>query len=245
MVEVAGSSQVMNAETRLTPFPREEWDSCGRALLPGFLRADELADLCREADRLMRRRELFDDRGAVPFSPTRHDRLDPVIDLSPPFAALASDPRLLALATAILGDGVQPLKDKFIAKPPGASGYLTHQDGAYWAGLGIDPSRFLTIAIFLDDAPAERGPIECAPGFHRQLLTDPDNVADPDESLLGDFTVIEAGAGDALLLHSLTPHRSGPNRSNDTRRALLFSYGVDDRPGLYDRYYELKRSITV
>jgi ectoine hydroxylase-related dioxygenase (phytanoyl-CoA dioxygenase family) len=170
------------------------------------------------------------------MSKSRSDRLDPVIDVSPPFDALARDPRLLALADSLLGGGAQLLKDKFIAKPPGAVGYGTHQDAAYWPGLGIDLARFLTAILFLDDAVPENGAIECVPGSHGVLLTDPDVIADPDESLLGPFRLIEARAGDLLLLHALTPHRSGPNRTDGMRRVVMFTYGVDPRPDLYRLY---------
>ena len=234
----------MNAEVRIELAAADHWDLHGWALLPGFLGPDELGPLRSEAGRLIGQKEHFHARGVVPFSPTRSDRLDPVIDLSERFAALAADPRLLDLAATHLGGQPQLMKDKFIAKPPGANGYGTHQDGAYWRGLGVDFDRMLTIAIFLDDAKADQGPIECASGFHRALLTGPDGAIDPDDSTLGPFAVIEAKAGDVLLLHSLTPHRSGPNISDRMRRALLFSYGVDDRSDLYGRYYQLRQSIT-
>ena len=150
---------------------------------------------------------------------------------------------MIGTVEAVLGGEARLMKDKFIAKPPGANGYAAHQDGAYWPGMGLDVDRFLTAVLFLDDSRAENGAIECAPGFHRALLTGPDEVADPDESDLGEFTTIEAKAGDLLLLHSLTPHRSGPNRSNGMRRALLFTYGVDRRPDLYDIYRRGRQTL--
>ena len=55
--------------------------------------------------------------------------------------------------------------------------------------------------------------------------------------------MIEAKAGDLLLLHSLTPHRSGTNRSDGMRRALLFTYGVDPRPDLYGVYKQLQQEL--
>ena len=234
----------MNAELAIQPMSTDHWSAHGWLHLPAFLGQDETAALRGEADRLLRNRKHFDQRGAVLFSPTRSDRLDPVTDLSPPFAALAADPRLVGLVAALVGGRPQLMKDKFIAKPPGTSGYETHQDGAYWQGLGIDFDRFLTVAVFLDDAAPEQGPIECASGFHRGLLTGPGGALDPDDSELGPFAMIEAKAGDILFIHSLTPHRSGPNRSDRMRRALLFSYGVDDRPDLYDLYYQLKRTLS-
>lgn len=233
----------MNAAAKLNMLPHDDWVANGWALVTGFLGDDEIAALRQEADRLCGNQALFEGRGAIPNSATRSDRLDPVIDLSPSFAALAQDRRLTSFVSNVLGGEAQLFKDKFIAKPPGAVGYATHQDAAYWPGLGLDTGRFLTAIIFLDDSPAEKGTIECASGYHRQLLTDPDTVADPDEAALGPFTTIEARSGDLVLLHALTPHRSGPNRSSAMRRALLFTYGVDPRPNLYAEYKQLQLRI--
>ena len=54
---------------------------------------------------------------------------------------------------------------------------------------------------------------------------------------------IEAKAGDLMLLHSLTPHRSASNRSDEMRRALLFTYGVDPREDLYAVYKQLQEAL--
>ena len=233
----------MNVAARIEAEPGADWTANGWCLISGFLHPAELTSLREEAERLCHDKALFDQRGAVPNSTARSDRLDPVIDLSPTFAGFARDDRLLHLVGQALGGQPQLMKDKFIAKPPGASGYGAHQDAAYWPGLNVDANRFLTAVVFLDDATAEKGAIECASGFHGQLLTDPDEIADPDEATLGDFTMIEARAGDLLLLHSLTPHRSGSNRSDEMRRALLFTYGVDSRPDLYAAYKQLQEEL--
>jgi ectoine hydroxylase-related dioxygenase (phytanoyl-CoA dioxygenase family) len=233
----------MNVAARIEAGPGADWTANGWCLVSGFVDPATLTSLRAEAERLFYDKALFDQRGAVPNSNTRSDRLDPVIDVSTAFAALAQDARLLGIVGNALGGDPQLMKDKFIAKPPGASGYATHQDAAYWPGLGVDASRFLTAIIFLDDATAKKGAIECVSGLHGQLLTDPDEIADPDEAALGDFTMIEAKAGDMLLLHSLTPHRSGRNRSGEMRRALLFTYGVDPRPDLYAVYKQLQEAL--
>lgn len=217
------------------------WHDDGWTLIPRFLEPAEVELLRQEADRLLADPALFERRGEIPNSARRSDRLDPVGDLSSTFADLARSPDLLALAGDLLGGNAQLLKDKFIAKPPGAVGYAAHQDGAYWPGMGLDPSRFLTAIIFLDDATEANGAIECVSGC-KQLLTDADTVADPDEASLGDFTTITAAAGDLLMLHALTPHRSDRNRSDSMRRALLFTYGVDDRPDLYAIYQQYRAS---
>lgn len=233
----------MSVSARKDLAAESDWASDGWALVPGFLAPDQLQAMRHEADRLWADQSLFGVRGAVPNSATRSDRLDPVIDVSPPFAALAKDVRLLAEVDAVLGGSAQLMKDKFIAKPPGAGGYAAHQDGAYWPGMGFDTRRFLTAIIFLDDATADNGAIECAPGQHHYMLTDPEVVADPDEEQIGEFVTVEAKAGDMLLLHALTPHRSGPNRSTGKRRALLFTYGVDPRPDLYAVYKQFQQEV--
>jgi ectoine hydroxylase-related dioxygenase (phytanoyl-CoA dioxygenase family) len=197
---------------------------------------DELAAWRTEAERLWADQSHFGVRGAVPQSATRSDRLDPFIDLSRPFADLARDPRMLDLVGGFLGGRPQLMKDKMIFKPAGAGGYGAHQDGAYWQDMGIDLSRFLTAFLFLDEATQENGAVECTSGQHRGLLTEPGVIADPAEEQLDEFTTIVAAAGDLLLIHALTPHRSGPNRSGAMRRALAFTYGVDARPDLYSLY---------
>lgn len=235
----------MSVAARIGPTAKPDWQSKGWTLISGFLGEEDLEVLRAEADRLWADQTLFGVRGAVPNSATRSDRLDPVIDLSPAFAALARDPRVMAEVEAVLGGAAQLMKDKFIAKPPGAGGYATHQDGAYWPGMGFDTSRFLTAIIFLDDATATNGAIECAAGHHHGLLTDPSVVADPNEDQLGEFATIEARAGDLLLLHALTPHRSGPNRSSEMRRALLYTYGIDARLDLYNIYQKFQQEVRI
>ena len=222
-----------------------DWRQDGWTLFAGFIGPDEVAVLLAEAGRLLAMPELFAERGAVANSQRRSDRLDPVIDLSPAFAAVACDRRLVALASELLDGEAQLFKDKFIAKPPGAIGYAAHQDGAYWPGMGLDPRRFLTAALFLDPADGSNGAIECASGHHRALLTDPDRIADPDESAVGDFTLVEAAAGDLLMIHALTPHRSATNRSQAMRRALLFTFGVDRRPDLYAAYQQHRTRMSA
>lgn len=243
MVQAIGSFDAMNVAATIDAAPGADWEANGWELIPGFLEPDEIALLQAESDRLCGNIALFDERGAVPNSAARSDRLDPVIDVSPMFAEVARDSRLASLVGKAIGGEPQLMKDKFIAKPPGAVGYAAHQDAAYWPGLGVDPDRFLTAIIFLDDATREKGAIECVSGLHRKLLTDPNSIADPDEAALGPFTMIEAKSGDLLLLHSLTPHRSGTNRSSGMRRALLLTYGVDPRPDLYGVYKQLQQEL--
>lgn len=168
-------------------------------------------------------------------STPRSDRLDPVIDLSPLFAATARSAKLRGLAEELLGGPPEFFKDRLVVKHEGAIGYGPHQDGAYWQGYGVPCDRFVTLAIHLDPAAEANGAIECTDGQHLGLLTEPGIVADPDPDLLAPFTPALARPGDVLAIHSLTPHRSGPNRTQASRRILFFVYALGS-PGLYERY---------
>ena len=243
MVETARAAVAVRGMAKLSARGLDEWRSRGWTLVPGFLREEQLAPLRRECERLMTQLALFDQRGAVPASRRRTDRLDPTIDVAPEFRVLAHHPDLVGLVSEAVGGEVQLLKDKFIAKPPGASGYGLHLDGNYWLGMGLDLDRFATAVIFIDDALADKGMIECADGWHPLARAD-EPISDPDEGSVGPLAPVEARAGDVLLLHARTVHRSGPNRSAEPRRTLSFSYGVDARPGLYQIYQQHRRGLT-
>jgi hypothetical protein len=233
----------MIAAARLGTRGQREWRSRGWTLVPGFLGEGRLAALRGECDRLKQQPALFEQRGAVPFSLRRTDRLDPVIDVSPEFRSLAHDPDLLLLIGEAIGGPLQLFKDKYIAKPPGTNGYGLHVDGAYWLGMDLDLDRFASAMIFIDDSTLDKGVVECANGWHA-LGVAGEPVTDPLEGSAGVLVQVEATAGDVLLLHARTPHRSNGNHSAEPRRVLLFTYGVDARPGLYDRYQQHRLGMT-
>jgi ectoine hydroxylase-related dioxygenase (phytanoyl-CoA dioxygenase family) len=209
----------------------------GWAVARRVFQPHELAIWTAEADRLQAELEGGPGRrGRVLNGVERSDRLDPVIDLSPVFARIATHARILDLVQRLHCASPQLFKDKYIAKPPGAAGYAAHQDLVYWPGFDIDPDRLVTVVVFLDHADGKNGAIECSPGHHRSVLTEPGSVADPDEASISPFETVAVDPGDMLLLHSLTPHRSDSNQSPMMRRTLLFTYAFGEEPGLYERY---------
>jgi ectoine hydroxylase-related dioxygenase (phytanoyl-CoA dioxygenase family) len=218
----------------------DEWRSRGWAVARNFIDEERLAALRTASDRLNANPLLFEQRGAVRASAPRTDRLDPVIDLAPGFRALAADPDLIELLGEALGGEVQLMKDKYIAKPAGAGGYALHIDAAYWLGMDLDLDRVASAIVFLDDATLDNGAIECADGWH-PLAAPGEPIVDPAEGSVGPLAAVEAQAGDVLLLHARTPHRSGTNRSTAPRRTLMLTYGIDARPGLYGLYQQHRR----
>lgn len=214
----------------------------GFAILRSFFSLEETDAFRAEADRVAALDGLCGDplRGLIRTGAPRRDRVDPVLDVSPLFAAVATGPRLLGLASEILGGEAQLLKDKLILKPPGATGYGVHQDVPYWHELGGDTSDAMSVAVCIDHCTEENGAVEFAPGFHDRLLTVPGVAADPDESLFPSFDMAVAEPGDIVIFTGLTPHRSGGNRSDACRRMLFLTYSRDERPNLYEQYQRLR-----
>jgi ectoine hydroxylase-related dioxygenase (phytanoyl-CoA dioxygenase family) len=170
------------------------------------------------------------------------DRLDPVLDMSGVLLDAVFAPGLLAALRAILGGDATLLKCKLIRKDPGTGGYAQHQDFLYWRWLDMPPDALCSVAIPLYTSNAESGGIEFFPGYHRDLL--PGACGNPDADFdiscvdvsTGEVPTLEPG--DALVFHSLAPHRSAPNRSNRQRTLLLPSFAVSGPADAYGTYYK-------
>lgn len=218
---------------------------CGYARISSLFSEAEIAAYRAEAARISAIDGLFGDadRGMIRTGGPRADRVDPVIDVSPMFAALAHDSRLLQLAEQALDAEPQLLKDKLILKPSGSGGYGVHQDIAYWHELKIDGRNAMTIALCLDPCTQASGAIEFAPGHHHVLLTKPGIVADPDENQFSAFEILTAEPGDLLLFSALAPHRSGTNCSSEQRRILFLTYVNDRRDDMYRYYQKIRQNF--
>lgn len=204
----------------------------GFVIAPGVLTTAEIEALRSESVRLLA--ELARDPTARHAHWRRHDRLgriadrlDPVRTVSRAFAKIADDERLVATAASAIGEPATLFKDKLITKPPGTHGYGLHRDFAYWADLGIPADVFVTLFVVLDPCGAENGGIELFPARHTgELPADPNDPLDVDpRALEGAASVTPSlNAGDVLVFHGLTPHRSGPNRGAGPRRVYLPTY---------------------
>jgi ectoine hydroxylase-related dioxygenase (phytanoyl-CoA dioxygenase family) len=233
----------------LAPAEVDAYARRGFVVIPGVFGGDEVVAYAAECDRLEQSGILDPDnlRTHVLNSDRPPDRLDPLVDISPLFRELASSPRLTTPAGQILGDEALLFKDKVIFKPPGMKGYATHQDFAYWQWLPAPPEALLTVLVALDGATAENGAVEFFAGKHSSLLTAPGAPADVDATTLGaPGEIVETNPGDVVMFHSLTPHRSGDNRSASMRRQLYLSYSAARFGDLYGAYYEhLHKSLLA
>ena len=170
------------------------------------------------------------------------DRIDPVLDISPPLLALAEEVRLVELVGQLLRrSGTRVFKGKLISKWPQTTGYGLHQDYSYWCDFTeAKPDCFVTALIALDRFDDASGTVEFFPGIHHRCLLPPvENSRDTEENKIdlstGILAVMEPG--DVVFFHSLTPHRSGHNLSQHKRESIFFTYVTPEYSDITDRYY--------
>ena len=147
--------------------------------------------------------------------------LPDLIKVDPAFATLATNPRLLALARALMGDDTKLAAfSAKILNPDCKPGGL-HIDYPYWAlprGLPVDPPLMLQVIWMMEPFTTKNGGTWVAPGS--QHWTDP---LDNDHF---HQTAIQAqgNAGDAVVSHGMLWHRTAENHSEQPRVAVLINF---------------------
>jgi ectoine hydroxylase-related dioxygenase (phytanoyl-CoA dioxygenase family) len=140
------------------------------------------------------------------------------------FTRAAVHPRMTAVLTKLIGPNVELHHSKMLVKPPekGAA-FPMHQDYPYFPH---ERHTMLAASVHLDDADLENGCISVLPGSHKQgpLKHVGRHYLDHREYPLSMGVPCPAQAGDVLFFNYLTIHGSGPNRSERSRRNVLFQY---------------------
>ena len=147
---------------------------------------------------------------------------------TPVAAQFATHPVFAALCQDLIGPRARLYWDQLVYKRPGtAEEFPWHQDNGY---TYVTPQQYLTCWVALTDATPENGCPWIAPGLHRQgtlahqwtdlgfecLETAPPN-AQP----------MPLAAGSIAVFSSLTPHRTGPNVTDQVRKAYILQYAPD------------------
>ncbi|MBA3312100.1 MAG: phytanoyl-CoA dioxygenase family protein [Planctomycetaceae bacterium] len=238
--------ETMNLQC-LTAEQVERYRRDGFLILRSVFSPAEAAELSVEADGLLERhRGLIDKKNLRCRFQSHHasgeslfETFDPVIDIAPVCQRIAHDVRILDVLADLYGEPACLFKDKLIFKPPGAQGYVLHQDFIAWDGF---PRSFVTVLVPIDAADAENGCTEVFPGHHLagpltpedgQFHELPVDAVDVSKSVK-----LELAPGDIAIFGGFTPHRSAPNGSPNPRRQLYLSYNAfSDGGGQRERHY--------
>ncbi len=160
--------------------------------------------------------------GEITFSPH-------LVTRSETLRAFSRHPLLCQLVTELIGGSVRLYWDQLVYKKGGTPDeFPWHQDNGY---TFVEPQQYLTCWVALTDATLDNGCPWIAPGLHRggtlqHRWTDLGFqcfAADDDVNPLP----LPLRAGSVAVFSSLTPHRTGPNLTDTTRKAYILQYAGD------------------
>jgi phytanoyl-CoA hydroxylase len=131
---------------------------------------------------------------------------------------------LAGICADLIGPDVRLYWDQAVYKKPGTdSPFPWHQDNGY---AFVEPQQYLTCWVALTDATEENGCPWVVPGLHRlgTLAHEYSDIGfvclrDPDGAV-----PVPAAAGSIVVFSSLTPHSTGPNRTDEVRKAYIVQF---------------------
>ena len=131
------------------------------------------------------------------------------------------------LARDVIGPDVRLYWDQAVYKKPETpADFPWHQDNGY---TFVEPQQYLTCWIALTDATEANGCPWVVPGLHR-LGTLRHWMTDLGWRCLDDpsgAVAVPVRAGGIVVFSSLTPHRTGPNRTDAVRKAYIVQFAPD------------------
>jgi ectoine hydroxylase-related dioxygenase (phytanoyl-CoA dioxygenase family) len=139
-----------------------------------------------------------------------------------------SGPVFRGICGDLIGPDVRLYWDQAVYKKPDtASPFPWHQDNGY---TYIEPQQYLTCWVALTDATLENGCPWVVPGLHRygtlaHETTDLGFVCIDDTP--PEAVAVPARAGSIVVFSSLTPHATGPNRTDGVRKAYIVQFAPD------------------
>ena len=151
-------------------------------------------------------------------SDTTNQRVWNLPNRDPVFCELAEHPRALEVVRGILGWPALLSNISANITGPGGGEMVLHADQLYmpepWSGI-----QGINVLWCIDDFTDENGGTRYVPGSHRHNRA-PTQAAD--HAL--DTVAIEAPAGSMVVMEGRVWHKTGNNRTTETRRAGVFAW---------------------
>ena len=210
----------------------QSYNETGGFVLHDAFTAAEVADLLAELDPLEAQRNA-DLQDIDPQMPTiaRPDEIvfcAHAVLLSEQARKFARHPVMQRLVRDLIGPEVRLYWDQLVYKRPGtADDFPWHQDNGY---NYVNPQQYLTCWIALTDATVGNGCPWIAPGLHTHGTLAHEWTSTGFECLSGEpanARSLEVKAGSVAVFSSLTPHRTGPNLTQDIRKTYILQYAPE------------------
>ena len=144
------------------------------------------------------------------------------------------------LVSQVYRENAVLFKDKLNFKMPGGAGFLCHQDATAYA-TGKLAKHHVSAMVAIDGATVENGCLQVAPGLHNDgVLKNSNGVTCETLESKMEFLDIITQPGDIVLFDSFLPHKSGPNKTVESRRLAYLTYNKEQEGDFHAQYYATK-----
>ena len=149
--------------------------------------------------------------------------------------------KLFATLGQLMGEEACLFKEKINFKYPGGSGFGAHQDAPAFTTFG--QKYHITMMVSVDSATVENGCMEFSNPVpvYETLPQDPGGTLSKDLEAKLPWRPLETNAGDIIFFDSYIPHRSPPNNSMMSRRAMYITYNRRSEGNRRADYFAHKR----
>jgi 2-aminoethylphosphonate dioxygenase len=148
---------------------------------------------------------------------------------------------ILPIVSQLFNETAVLFKEKINYKLAGGAGFAAHQDTPAYINLAND---HISVMVAIDAANIENGCLQVCPGqwSKGQVALNEVGVILPEEEAQMQFHPVECQAGDILFFSGYIPHRSGPNKSTRSRRAMYLTYNPSSQGEHRTAYYAAKHA---
>jgi phytanoyl-CoA hydroxylase len=216
----------------LTQAQRDQFESQGYIIFENFFSDAEIASIQSQIDQFdaahqeSLRRHADGDKGvsrANEISFTMH-----LAEQDEAIMQFCRSPKLVDLAVELLGQDISLYWDQSVYKyPEGKREFPWHQDNGY---IPVEPERYLTCWIALEDATVENGCVWVQPGTHLGGTVEHRDTPIGKQCYFGDDPGIPVPLkrGGMVVFSSLLFHRSGANASKSIRKGYIVQFAPAD-----------------
>ncbi|MFT5686385.1 MAG: putative HD phosphohydrolase [Myxococcota bacterium] len=229
----------------LTPQQRRSWTDNGFVVIPGALIAEQTRRIRQWSEEIASWPET-PGQWMKWFESTESDpkllcRLENFVPYHRGFAEFLEGSMITGLISELMGEPAILYKEKINFKLAGGAGYGAHQDAPAFGTFG---HRYhITMMVPIDASDADNGCLEMVYGHHSKGLLRQNEAGEvhPEVEATLDWRALPSAPGDLLFFDSFVPHRSQPNTSPRSRRALYITYNRVSEGDYRAAYFEQKR----